>query len=54
MDNEEIQEDVEDKTTEDLQIELDLLYEEIRSPYYLAMISKIVEIELELEKRCNI
>ena len=52
--NEKENEAVEDMTTEELQFELDLLYDEINSTYLQAIIRRIVEIELELERRSNI
>jgi len=45
----------ENKTNEELKYELDDLYEEISgSGFYTDIVHKIVELEIELEKRSNI
>ena len=47
-------EDIEDMKTDELQAELDSIYAEVENSGYMEAISRIVSLEIELEKRSNI
>jgi len=49
-----MEKELEDIPTEELQIQKDELYSEIDDQYVTDLITKIVEVELELEKRSNV
>ena len=46
-------EDISNMDTDSLRFELDLLYDNVNSTYLHSIIRRIVDIELELERRSN-